>query len=73
MIVEVFKTNVNRRRDANRVLEAIHQTFSNHKANFDLEDCDRILRIQCDEGTLCPETLVAFLNDMGCQAEVLQG
>lgn len=72
MIVEVFKTNVNRRREANRLLEAIHCAFHNHKANFDLEDCDRILRVQCDEGTLCAKTLLAFLGDLGCRAEVLQ-
>ncbi|MEO3406854.1 hypothetical protein AAFN85_23260 [Mucilaginibacter sp. CAU 1740] len=73
MIVEVFKTNVNKRRDANKLLEAIHQTFLNHKANFDLDDCDRILRVQCNEGTICPKTLVAFLNNLGCRAEVLPG
>ena len=73
MIVEVFKTNINRRSQANKLLEAIHKTFHNHKANFDLEDCDRILRVQCDEGILCTKTLTAFLSDMGCKAEILQG
>ena len=52
MVVEVFKTNVNKRRQANRLLDAIHNAFGNHKANFDLDDCDRILRVQCDNGTL---------------------
>ncbi|AYL99418.1 hypothetical protein HYN43_011330 [Mucilaginibacter celer] len=70
-MVEVFKTNVSRRREANKLLEAIHKTFNNHKANFDLEDCDRILRIQCDEGVFCSKTLMTFLNEMGCKAEVL--
>ncbi|MGF7073317.1 hypothetical protein [Mucilaginibacter sp. R-33] len=72
MIVEVFKTNVNKRRQANMLLNAIHTTFGNHKANFDLDDCDRILRVQCDSGTLCAYSLINFLKELGCRAEVLE-
>jgi hypothetical protein len=71
MVVEVFKTNVNKRRQANRLLNAIHNAFGNHKANFDLDDCDKILRVQCDNGTLCAKSLISFLNELGCRAEVL--
>lgn len=70
-MVEVFKTNVNRRRQASMLLNAIHKAFGNHQANFDLDDCDRILRVQCDSGTLCAKSLISFLNDLGCRAEVL--
>jgi hypothetical protein len=72
MIVEVFKTNVNKRKQANMLLDAIHKTFGNHKANFDLDDCDNILRVQCDSGSLCTHSLISFLNGLGCSAEVLQ-
>jgi hypothetical protein len=71
MMVEVFKTNVNRRRQASMLLNAIHKTFGNHVANFDLDDCDKILRVQCDNGTLCAKSLIDFLNGLGCQAEIL--
>lgn len=71
MMVEVFKTNVNRRRQARTLLDAIHKAFGNHKANFDLDDCDRILRVQCDNGTLCSKSLINFLDELGCRAEVL--
>ncbi|MFC0518273.1 hypothetical protein ACFFGT_28930 [Mucilaginibacter angelicae] len=71
MMVEVFKTNVNRRRQASMLLDAIHKTFGNHTANFDLDDCDRILRVQCDNGTLCAKSLINFLHELGCRAEVL--
>lgn len=70
-MVEVFKTNVNRRRQARMLLDALHKAFGNHKANFDLDDCDRILRVQCDNGTLCAKSLINFLHELGCRAEVL--
>lgn len=70
-MVEVFKTNVNKRRQASMLLDAIHKAFGNHKANFDLDDCDKILRVQCDTGTLCAKSLISFLNELGCRAEVL--
>lgn len=70
-MVEVFKTNVNKRHQASMLLDAIHKAFGNHKANFDLDDCDRILRVQCDNGTLCAKSLINFLNELGYRAEVL--
>ena len=45
-MVEVFKTNVTTWDHANRLIDQIHHTYREYKANFDLEDCDRILRVQ---------------------------
>ena len=44
-MVEVFKTNVHDVDQVNLLLNQIHNTFKGYKANFDLEDCDKILRI----------------------------
>ncbi|MEN0054896.1 MAG: hypothetical protein AAGC65_14570 [Mucilaginibacter sp.] len=71
MAVEVFKTNVSTRRYANKLLNHIHKTFSRYSANFDLDDCDNILRIQCSQGTISSKTLITFLKDLGCYAEAL--
>ncbi len=71
MTVEVFKTNVNKRRYAKALLGKIHKTFGAYQANFDLEDCDNVLRIQCSNGTICAKSIILFLNDLGCRAEVL--
>jgi hypothetical protein len=73
MNVEVFKTNVNTRRSANKLVNQIHKTFRHYSANFDLDDCDKILRIQCDEDVIRSGTLIIFLKDKGCFAEVLPG
>jgi len=44
-MVEAFKINVSDADKANLLLDQIHNTFKGYKANFDLEDCDKILRI----------------------------
>ena len=46
MIVEVFKTNVQKEADKDYVIAVIQTQFPNYKINFDLEDCDKILRVE---------------------------
>lgn len=70
-MVEVFKTNVTERCHANMIIESIHDTYTNYNANFDLEDCDRILRIKCLSGTISPSCLIQLLKNLGFYAEVL--
>ena len=45
MIVEVFKTNVQTEIDTNYIIDTIHRQFPEYHINFDLEDCDRVLRV----------------------------
>ncbi|MDB5141041.1 MAG: hypothetical protein JWR12_2957 [Mucilaginibacter sp.] len=47
-MVEIFKTNVNNRKLAGSVLKELHTCFPTCCFNFDLDDCDRILRVQSD-------------------------
>ncbi len=42
--VEVFKTNVAHAKEANRLLEILRAHFPECSFNFDLDDCDKILR-----------------------------
>jgi len=72
-MVEVFKTNVNERDHANMLIDLIHKTFINYKANFDLHDCDNILRVECRTGLIPPALLIDLLKEFGFQAEVLPG
>jgi len=46
-MVEIFKTNVTNKKLAGRVLKILHTRMPAYTFNFDLEDCDRILRAQC--------------------------
>lgn len=70
-MVEVFKTNVREPIFAYRLVEKIHERFADYKANFDLEDCDRILRVKCTTGPVQSSRLIALLKEHGFKAEVL--
>lgn len=70
-MIEVFKTNVKKRRHATMLLDCIHQAFAGYKANFDLLDCDKILRIKNVSGTVQTACIISLLQKLGFRAEVL--
>ena len=70
-MVEVFKTNVTKLEQAELLLLQIHENFKDYRANFDLEDCDSILRIECCLAEVCAETIITLLKNAGYCAEVL--
>jgi hypothetical protein len=70
-MIEIFKTNVTDPSLANRLVEELRKVFSNYEMNFDLEDCDRILRVKSDTGEVQSSALISLLKKMGCQAEIL--
>lgn len=70
-MVEVFKTNVKDATMASLLIEQIHATFNSYKANFDLEDCDHILRVKSTTGQVQATTLIDLLRNYGYRAEVL--
>jgi hypothetical protein len=70
MKVEVFKTNVADPERAKWLADQIEGNFANCKVNFDLNDCDRILRIVYEE-TIQADLLIDLLRNVGCIAEVL--
>ena len=69
-MVEIFKTNVNDRDHAQMLIREIHKAF-NYRVNFDLEDCDKILRVKSNAEIIQPSSLILFLENFGCTAEVL--
>lgn len=69
-MVEVFKTNVTNTDQAVMVVDRIHRTLPGCVVNFDLEDCDKILRIVCD-WPIDQSHIISLLNDIGFKAEVL--
>jgi hypothetical protein len=71
MVVEVFKTNVNEGYAADMLLTEIHHRFPALKANFDLDDCDRILRVKSASGILYPELIIHLVKFFGFHAEIL--
>jgi hypothetical protein len=71
-MVEVFKTNVEDSSHADLLIEQIHKTYTHYTANFDLEDCDKILRVECKISEIQPSLLINLLNEFGYDAEILQ-
>lgn len=70
-MIEVFKTNVQNRQQAAMLVSRIHNSFRHYKANFDLDDCDHILRVVSTSGLVEAGYLIQLLNGLGYTAEVL--
>jgi hypothetical protein len=70
-MVEVFKTNVKEDHHAKLLVHHIHQNFVEYKANFDLDDCDKILRVKSSKGQVESMVLIDLLKELGFDAEVL--
>jgi hypothetical protein len=62
-MVEVFKTNVKRQSQTKNLLTLLRQYFPQSQINFDLDDCDKILRVQ-GEGC-CPIKIAQLLVENG--------
>ena len=70
-MIEVFKTDVQEREQANMLIGLIHKNFEEYRANFDLDDCDNILRVKSRSGNVQTGCLVDLLHSLGFSAEVL--
>jgi len=68
-MVEVFKTNVQQHELADQLVSILRNRFTFCKINFDLEDCDKILRVEGKQ--IFVETIIEILNTHGLQCEVL--
>ncbi|TZF84478.1 hypothetical protein FW774_05655 [Pedobacter sp. BS3] len=69
MAVEVFKTNVVEACDSAFIVQMLLSCFPGSCINFDLDDCDKILRI---EGTnISQATVISLLGANGYHCEVL--
>jgi len=69
-MVEVFKTNVNEPFHAEILLRLIHISFNEYSASFDLEDRDKVLRVE-SKIIVKTEDLVNMLLNLGFEIEIL--
>lgn len=69
-MVEVFKTDVQYTGQAARIVKELSVRLPGHKINFDLDDCDRILRIEGD--SVHPEAVITWLQTWRCNCTVLE-
>ncbi len=69
-MVEVFKTNVNEPFHAEILLRIIYKSFGNCIVSFDLEDCDKILRIESSH-VIEKDRLIKLIQSWGFDIETL--
>jgi len=70
--VEIFKTNITTVWEANLVLKNLRMHFPSCRINFDLEDCDRILRI---EGKACEieiDIILQVVRDLCFEIDLIE-
>ncbi len=68
-MVEVFKTNVQKKSQSKMLLSILSETFPSLKINFDLSDCDKVLRAEGDN-TEAPG-IMTLMKDHGFICEIL--
>ena len=71
-IVQVFKTDVQDQLAARRIILFLQQSFSHCRINFDLDDCDRILRIESLHGSVEEAEIQLLIARCGHRCEPLQ-
>ena len=70
-MVEVFKTDVTSPDQARKILVEIRSSFADLDGNFDLQDCDNILRVTSRSANIYPNLVIELLARIGHHAEVL--
>jgi tRNA G26 N,N-dimethylase Trm1 len=69
-MTEIFKTNVQNKTQARQILSSLNSLFTEAKINFDLLDCDKILRAKGINEASVP-VIISGVNNMGYHCEVL--
>lgn len=69
MMVEVFKTNVEVPDESSRIIEDLLQRYPHNRINFDLSDCDRILRVEGE--TVHADGIIELMAALGYTCEPL--
>jgi hypothetical protein len=70
-MIEVFKTNVQSEEDAELILKDYSDFFPEWKIGFDLEDCDKILRIDSGNDHIVISQIQNIIQKFGYTADIL--
>jgi hypothetical protein len=69
-MIEIFKTNVESAGQAKYLTVLLYRCLSAAEINFDLDDCDNILRVKGEN--FCPLNVIRLLADTGFECCVLE-
>jgi hypothetical protein len=68
-MVEVFKTNVQKKAQSKMLLGVLSEAFPSFKINFDLSDCDKVLRVEGDN--IEALRIMILVKEYGVNCEIL--
>lgn len=68
-MVEIFKTDVFEEEKSISIVQKLLQYFPENKINFDLEDCDKILRVEGEN--ILSGRIMELLKEEGHECEIL--
>ncbi|OQP58671.1 hypothetical protein [Niastella populi] len=68
-MVEVFKTNVQKFTEAQKLVALLRRHFPGTKINIDMDDCDKVLRVEGNN--LRIEKLMTLVTEKGFLCTVL--
>jgi hypothetical protein len=71
-MIILFQTNVSDKKSADRIIKTIIKEFRISEANFDLEDCDRILRIATNGTQVDAGRIIGLIGRFGYSACLLK-
>ena len=69
-MIEVFKTNVEEVRQAKDLVDLLQHHFPGSRINFDLQDCDKILRVEGD--SFVTRQVMSLVEERGFACEILE-
>jgi len=69
-MVEVFKTNVQKKAQSKMLHCILSEAFPSFKINFDLLDCDKVLRVEGDNITAV--RIMILVKEHGFTCEILE-
>jgi hypothetical protein len=68
-MIEVFKTNVQKKTQSKMLLCVLSEAFPSFKINFDLSDCDKVLRVEGDNMEAL--RIMILVKEYGFTCEIL--
>ena len=68
-MVEVFKTNIQKKAQSKMLLCILSEAFPSFKINFDLSDCDKVLRVEGNNMEALP--IMILVKEYGFTCEIL--
>jgi hypothetical protein len=69
-MVEVFKTNIRSKNNSKIISNLLNKHYPHLKINFDLEDCDKILRVEGE--FFFPQEIAEVLIKKNFKCEILE-